>query len=805
MSKRNYNNYAYYLQESLINKVKVNKISEIPKSTLKLNNLQKICNKIYYKDNLYYSIERKSKLQKNKIPASLTKKNIKKPIEINTDKIIRYTNRDTFKKTINTYSNENQTKDFNIFEELQNNKYLRPMLGSSNIDNKLFKCHIDKNISVSSLKKYFSNNLDSYSEKYKSPQKRNNDLSVENKNYEYSLNNRTAMERFNLNLNNDCSSKNEISLNGENKTNNSFAYNDESFRLNNSLLKYYSKSKINLITNPKKQQKKKYFYSEEREERKDKQKTDNNNNNNETKDEIVYYNNVIGVRSHINNPLIKLKNKNINDVYISKNNLKVKNENNTKEYQLLKIYKSKLIEEFIIVLNKFISKYLNKNRKHFFRNLVRYKYHSKNKIYFKKKNMFIKKKLSLNKIIINDKKMNSIFNLYKEKDKDKNKNKQTTDTSTNFNINNKSFSNEIKSSSLSNNYLSNLLIYNNNNKLNNQSSSSLITEQKNKNYSQSQTSSLSKYPNNKVKAKTMIFKKEKLSSPSRIDRIGKTKGFIYKKKNFNNDNIYINKINNIDINNFYSNLNNKYLNTINDKKKGKIIDIDINLGKPINIINDHSPLEEFLLEKNEPFLFKLNTISSKFMNKNNKKNKVKSNSKKKMKPPIGLKRFEEEDENDENFYNNILNGGYKAQSSLKKKYNSINFDFKNKIKKINIQNKFKEDKINVNDINKENIIQGDKYYIRTNSYLFLDNKNRDKKYKYLNIERNKSISLLNHKKSEKNKKGNIALEKSDSKKNVNKLYINCTKFLLKILNRIIKKKIFAIINLLKNLEKSSKY
>ena len=47
MSKRNYNNYAYYLQESLINKVKVNKISEIPKSTLKLNNLQKICHKIY--------------------------------------------------------------------------------------------------------------------------------------------------------------------------------------------------------------------------------------------------------------------------------------------------------------------------------------------------------------------------------------------------------------------------------------------------------------------------------------------------------------------------------------------------------------------------------------------------------------------------------------------------------------------------------------------------------------------------------------------------------------------------------------
>ena len=113
-----------------------------------------------------------------------------------------YSNRDTYKKTISIYNDVNKDNEFNLFEELQKNKYLRPMLGSSNIDNKLFKCQIEKNISISSLKKYFSNNLEFSIDKYKSPQKRNNDISSVNKSNEYNLNNRTAMERFNMNHNN---------------------------------------------------------------------------------------------------------------------------------------------------------------------------------------------------------------------------------------------------------------------------------------------------------------------------------------------------------------------------------------------------------------------------------------------------------------------------------------------------------------------------------------------------------------------------------------------------------------------------
>ena len=138
MSNRYHIYYDYNYQDTSMNRIKVNKRSEIPRNTLKLKNYQKISDKIKGKDNFYYSIEKKSKTQKNKIPTSLNKKNIKKPLEINTYIAMGYSNRDTYKKTISIYNNVNKDNEFNLFEELQKNKYLRPMLGSSNIDNKLF-------------------------------------------------------------------------------------------------------------------------------------------------------------------------------------------------------------------------------------------------------------------------------------------------------------------------------------------------------------------------------------------------------------------------------------------------------------------------------------------------------------------------------------------------------------------------------------------------------------------------------------------------------------------------------------------
>ena len=781
MSKRYHINFGYDFQDSSMNKIKVNKRSEIPRNTLMLKNYQKISDKINSKDNFYYSIEKKSKTQKNKIPTSLNKNNIKKPVEINTYIAMGYSNRDTYKKTISIYSNDNKDNEFNLFEELQKNKYLRPMLGSSNIDNKLFKCQIEKNISISSLKKYFSNNIEFSLDKYKSPQKRNNDISSVNKSNEYNLNNRTAMERFIMNPNNSSY-----------MNNNSFAhrndyYNDESFKFNNrnNLIKkpLKTKAKKYIINNMKKdQQKRKYFYSEER---KEKQNNETNNSNIKKEDDIniIYYKNVIGVNNpHNNNSPIKIRNTtiNVNDVYISKKNLKKINPKNNKNNSYYLIYQKKSLEEFFIIIDKFIKNYMNKNRELFFTNLKKQK---KNPIYFKKKNkMFVKKKLTLNKIISNnDNKNNIIYN---------NKNKLTTDTSTNFNINNKSFSNEIKSSSISNNFISNLLV--NNNKLNTQSSSSLITEQRHKNYSQSHTSSLNKYQEKKIKLKAKPISKHKKFTPrNTAGSPQKLLGFVYKKKNLNNENIHIN--------NFYSNYNNKYLSFCDNKKKGKIIDIDINLGKPVNIINDHSPLDDFFFIKKQPPLTKLNTISSKFITKNNKRNKAKSISKKKIKPPLILKKFEEE-EDDDYFNNNICNNSsYKAYSTLKRNTNTntnsinLNADFRNKLNKINIKNIFEEDNILFNnnenqEKEKEKIIQGDNYSIRINSITFIDDKIKDDNFEDLMIGNNIEISLLNN-----TKKKNFVLNKNDYKKTVNKLYINCTKFLVKLLNRIIKKKLLIFL------------
>ena len=303
MNKINYNEYNY--GESLKNRIKVNK---------RLNSNNNIKN-ISTKDSLYYSMEKKAKMQKNKMPSLLTKNNRKKLNEIkeeNSNNIAKYVNRDTFKKTINTYSNESRSKEGNIFEELQNNKYLRPMLGTTNINTKLLKCQIEnpiKNISTLSLKKYFANNIEFPFQKYQSPQKynynNNDEISADDKTYLYNLNNRTAIERFNINLNNGFSPTNDMLYVGENNSN-SLAYSGDSYLLNNYLVKYssnnikkYAKNQVGRI------RKEKYFYSEER-----KEKNDSHSNKGSTKTKIYYKNkNAIRMGSPTGNNSVKVSNK----------------------------------------------------------------------------------------------------------------------------------------------------------------------------------------------------------------------------------------------------------------------------------------------------------------------------------------------------------------------------------------------------------------------------------------------------------------------------------------------------------------
>ena len=821
MSKINYNDYNY--GESLMNRIKVNKRLNINNNNIK---------NISAKDSLYYSIEKKAKMQKNKIPSLLTKNNRKKLnniIEENSNNIVKYVNRDNFKKTINTYSNETRSKEGNIFEELQNNKYLRPMLGTTNINTKLLKCQIEnpiKNISTLSLKKYFANNIEFPFQKYQSPQKynynNNDEISADDKTYLYNLNNRTAIERFNINLNNGFSPTNDMIYVGENNSN-SLAYSGDSYLLNNYLVKYssnnikkYAKNQVGRM------RKEKYFYSEER-----KEKDDSNSNKGSAKAKIYYKNkNTIRMGSPSNNNSVKNKTKyaNIYGCLGTKINLQKK----IKKDKALLEYKCKLVEKFLFILNKFITKNLDKNKSFFINQLINYnkksKSQTKNKIYFKKKNHRFDKKITLIKKHSEDINKNYIFNFdkEKEKEKDKFKAKVTTDTSTNFNMGNKSFSNEKKNSSLSNNYILNNI------KINNQSSSFLFSEQKHKNYSQSPNNSLSnKHPKSQIKTKTIIYKKQLSGSPHRITGKSQSQNetresggagvdtFIYKKKNLNSENMYINKIQNFELKSLYSQ-SKKYNKIINNNKKGKIIGIDINLGKPVNIINDHSPLDELLLEKNNSLLYKLHTISSKFMNKNKnkKKNKEKSGSKKKIKPPLRTKRFLEEDDDEfiQNFYmdsnSNSNSNSNRAYSSIKrysKEHNVMNKYLYNSLEEINSKingdrnfiKKNKERKDNKD--NKETIIKGDKLTIRIKYITFFNNKKKNtlcnNNFKYLIIDKRKSISFSINKKIKKRKTNEIINKKGKNhKKKVSKLYVNCTKFLVKILIRLFKKKVFFIIN-----------
>ena len=739
--------YSYHNTDK--NRITVNKKSNINTKNLTMFYSNKINNKKnnIYKDNLFYD----NKNRRNKLSQE----------KVNDNKNIYYNNREPYKKTINTYSNDN--KERNIFEELQNNKYLRPMLGTNNINKKLLKCKIEepiKNISTLSLRNYFSN-MELPFQKNKSPQKRNMNFYDEDNIYSINLNDRTVIDRFNININNEYSPIHEnienISYETKNLSN-SFIYKGGSGNYNNNLLRYSTNKKIALNQLGRMKNEKYFFYEKEKEQ---------NYNFENNKSPQIYHKNVITVKGPFNEYNKDIYNNNFNY------NIKLKNINtisNQKDKILLNIYKKKLVEEFIIVLNKFMSKYFNKISHFFLNKLTKYK--RKTKIYYRKKNSRINiQKLTLNE---NNTDIKYLINLQK------NKSILTTDI-TKYNSKSFSFSNEFKSSSLT----SNLRM---NNLLDKQNDSFIQSEQKQKIYYQSPEDSLYKQAN--IRRKKIIYPKKSSGSQNKISSNSPNKFeinniFIYKKKNMNNDNLYINK------NNKINNLNYLYKNKTNNiLPKGKIIDIDINLGKPVSIINDHSPLEEFFIENNNKNIFKLNTISSKINNynkKNKNKTKAKSGSKNKIKPPLKIKRFVEEDDELDN--NDYIDNNKENSSMIKTKNNIrkylVHHTSENKNKKIKeIKEKIIEKK------NKRRL------FIRFNHFSIYNNiynikKGKNKKYKYLIKENNISI-FLNNKKDE-GVKNNVIISINNINKSPNNLYINCTKFLVKIFNKIIKKKIFVLL------------
>ena len=370
MLKKIYNDFDDNYRESLINRIKVNKKGELTYTNILQNyNLSYINNKADISKDILYE-EKKNKYHK----LSFNRNNIPilgKEITNNTMKLSKH---DTFKKTINIYSSENQKKQGNIIEDLQNNKYLRPMLDTSNINIKLLKCQIEepiKNISNFSLKEYI-NKYGFFSKFSKSPNIENNEDKVNIS----KINNRSALAIIDpdFNLDDRSSINNKISLLSENNNSNSFIkkkvpQKNNKYILNESPtnLKKYSSIQRGIHNNEK---------NKKREKIKERNINILNNNNENVNDiNLIYDTNYFKDNLTINR---KLKNNNKHENFTG-NNKFLENKNNLKNEKLLEIYKKKLVEEFIIILNKFISSHLNKNIGFFFKNLIKNKGKEKEK------------------------------------------------------------------------------------------------------------------------------------------------------------------------------------------------------------------------------------------------------------------------------------------------------------------------------------------------------------------------------------------------------------------------------------------
>ena len=81
------------------------------------------------------------------------------------------------------------------------------------------------------------------------------------------------------------------------------------------------------------------------------------------------------------------------------------------------------------------------------------------------------------------------------------------------------------------------------------------------------------------------------------------------------------------------------------------------------------------------------------------------------------------------------------------------------------------------------------FSIYNNSYNIKKGKNK----KYKNLIKENDISIYLNNKKDEGVKNNVIISIKNINKSSNNLYINCTKFLVKIFNKIIKKKIFVLI------------
>ena len=308
--------------------------------------------------------------------------------------------------------------------------------------------------------------------------------------------------------------------------------------------------------------------------------------------------------------------------------------------------------------------------------------------------------------------------------------------------------------------------------------------------------------------------------------------YIYKKKIRLSKNItFMNKINKL------SNTNNKEINKedILSNSKGKIIDIDIDLGKPIKEINDISPLQNIFINDyhNKRYKTSLSTNKrEKRKKKHRSKNKKLSLPKKKYVEEgydSHLARNDEDDLDDisntkrNNSYDNKLNSGINLNNS----YNLNNKYFKqfindNDYNYIDLDNENKNKKKNYKNILVKNIVTLDKRLFIHINYIFSlysqNTLNINKKDKYdhdlLDIKRIIVFSIIVQTKHTKHKKkslsnnsffsggnsrnNNTVFENENEKinktnyikDNKDKYLFSCVKFIIKNINKVFLKKAF---------------
>ena len=830
--------------------------------------------------------------------------------------------------TINCNDDKIQ-KERNILEDLINNKYLKPILESRDIDEKLLNCNLKEPIKNSfnvSLNDFF-NRKRNYITNYKTPKmgmsKGGHGLFIKTQNFNYNnnyinninngiiiQNNRTIENNNNSNsyyndiqMTNNFYNNNEINLLNFQSCNNYMNFSSEGKKLknysysdNNSLIyysyernknnfknihrtyinnnisninylneennfrdsNYYNINKYNKDNSPLNQ----YFKSNTYTEKKNKSNIDNylnflpNKNNFKNKEiNIRNIGNIITLEQ-INRKVYQnneYKNKNENKYNDVKNKIKENNDINNKQNKydyskkLFDIYRGKLIKEFFRHIEKAIKKYIHIIFKNFIYLMSTKSLNKIDEIYIPKislekaindnKDRFRKspnsKRQTYSKIYNSEKKFSQKNNFLKFSNIKTN----ITPLNLNLNLNQKNAENKkakkVNNSVIINNYevKNNKILNNNNNKLKIKQNSSNKSSNNHRYLIKINRNSLFSNKTNKKLLNNNNIRIIDISNPS-------TK-YIYKKKvKLNKKNTFMSKQNKyLNLYNSKNNIKKKenHKDDILSNSNGKIIDIDINLGKPIKDISDISPLENI-------FINDYNNKEYKSSYSSNKKDKSKRRQKSKnQKLSLPKKKYLEEEYDDEfplrieednityNRNNSYNNKSIKLKNNinLNRSYNSQNND--NYF--INFINKNNKNVINVNKIVKKNyknilvknIITSDKRLFIHINYIdsLIQNKEKNITQKYdfnlLSINRDIFFSII-MKKQEQNKYRNKGssnnsfyalansrnysdnfLEKKYEKMNKtnyiknykDKYLLSCLKFFIKDINKVFLNKAFS--------------